>query len=295
VSPGDLPCRCVPAVQPREVDTELFRGESASIGRFRCPVDHRSFSETWPATECLVVFPRTAVWIRHEGSVRFLADSTVATIYNRAQRYDRFVASADGDRCDWFGVSDELAREIAAALDPSVADRERPFRFEWAPSTARLYYRQREVLRAVERGELDACAAEEAIIGVVASVVALAYGQPDFPRLRASARRRALVDAARLEILRGLDENRSVRSLADSLGSSPFHLCRVFRAYTGRTMHEYRTELRLRRVLDWFHESKRATIGEIALRAGFASHSHLVQSMARHLRVTPTIARLALR
>ncbi len=103
------------------VDTDAFRSASAALGRFRCPVDHPSFRDAWPIPECIVVFPRTSVWIRHQGSRRFLADPSIATIYNRAQRYERSAASPDGDRCDWFAVSDALAREIAGAFEPAAA------------------------------------------------------------------------------------------------------------------------------------------------------------------------------
>jgi AraC family transcriptional regulator len=240
------------------------------------------------------VFPRTAVWIQNEGARRFLADPSLTTIYNRAQRYRRFAADDDGDRCDWFAVSDDVAREIAAAFDPAAGALERPFRFQSAPSTATLYYRQREVLCGIERGELDAFAAEEAIIGVVTSVLAHAYGRSPEPlahRGPANARRRALAEAARLEILRTLHENRSVSDLAAALDTSPFHLCRVFRAQTGRTMHEYRTELRVRRALDLLGEQRSATLAEIAHRLGFASHSHFVRALRRYIGVTPTSAR----
>jgi methylphosphotriester-DNA--protein-cysteine methyltransferase len=38
--------------------------------------------------------------------------------------------------------------------------------------------------------------------------------------------------------------------IAETVGASMFHLCRCFRAGTGLTLHEYRTQLRLRGALE---------------------------------------------
>ncbi len=42
----------------------------------------------------------------------------------------------------------------------------------------------------------------------------------------------------------------TVVDIARRLGTSPFHLCRVFRELTGQTMHEYRTQLQVRDSLE---------------------------------------------
>ena len=44
-------------------------------------------------------------------------------------------------------------------------------------------------------------------------------------------------------------------ALACALQCSVFHLCRVFREYYGLTIHQYRSQLRLRKSLEWFGES----------------------------------------
>jgi len=116
------------ADESRLVNDAVFQTERVAIGVFRCPVSYPGFRNTGPIDRCIVVFPRTSVWIQHEGSRRFLADPTVATIYNRAQEYERFAASPDGDRCEWFAVADDLAREIAATRDEPALNSERPFR-----------------------------------------------------------------------------------------------------------------------------------------------------------------------
>ncbi len=295
-----LPRHCSDDAPSHIVDMAVFSTPRAEIGTFRCPSTHPDFREAGRISRCLVVFPRTGVWIRHEGSRAFLADPSIATIYNRAQRYERFVASPDGDRCEWFGVSDDLAREIAGAFDPSAADAERPFRFEWAPSAGGLYVRQRVLARRALARDLDVLEGEEAVIGIVAAVIGAAHAHVPRPRAhgaRAAGRHRALADAARAELLRTMRENRSVGDLASAIGTSPYHLCRVFRACTGRTMHEHRTALRVRVALERLEHapSAGANLATLAHDLGFASHAHFVRAMRQHAGATPSAARALVR
>ena len=282
------------------VDTPVFRGHKTAIGAFRCPSDHPSFRDSGPTSDFLVVFPRTSVWIRHEGSQAFLADPNVVTIYNRAQRYERRPQSPDGDRCDWFAVSGAVAREIAGTFEPVAGESERPFRFQWSRSTPALYLRQRTLMRRVERGEADALETEQEVMGIVASVLALAHGQTPraMGRRTSSIRRhRELADAARTELMRAPQLNRSVHDLALAIGTSPYHLCRVFLACTGKTLHQYRLELRTRHALELLEGAAVTppTLSALAHQLGFASHSHFVLAMRRQFGATPSVVRKALR
>ena len=280
------------------VDTTIFRARDVSIGAFRCPVTYASFRDTGPIERHIIVFPRTGVWIQHEGARRFLADPSVVTIYNAAQRYERFPESPAGDNCDWFGVSDALAREIVRHFDQGAAESDRPFTFAWAPSSARVYARQRLLLHRALANELDSLGGEEAVIELIATVIGSAYGASPRPRGQRRAavqRRHDLAAAARAELLRTFTDNRSVTEIAVSIGSSPFHLCRVFRACTGRTLHEYRNELRIRAALDSLADPARATnLSAIAHDLGFASHSHFVRAMRRATDFTPSALRAEL-
>jgi AraC-like DNA-binding protein len=102
-----------------------------------------------------------------------------------------------------------------------------------------------------------------------------------------------LAEAAKAELQRTLGENRSVHDIASSLGTSPYHLCRVFRACTGRTLHEHRTELRVRAALEMFEGSSegQTSLSRVAHTLGFSSHSHFVQAMRLRAGMTPGSAR----
>lgn len=282
-----LPRHC-PEREPRALDTIVYEGGGVTLGRFRCDRSHPSFRDTGPIREAVVVFPRTSVWIRHEGSRKFVADPNVITIYDRGQRYERFPIADAGDRCDWIALSDPLAREVAGSHAPAAAESpERPFKFERAPGNARLSARQRILGERAANGRATALEIEEEGMSIVSAVLALAHARDrEAPRrARAAARRRDLAEAARAELARSPFENRSVRDIARALGTSPFHLCRVFREETGQTMHAYRVGIRLRHVMD---EIGTRNLSAVAHAAGFASHSHLVGVCRREVGVTPS-------
>jgi AraC-like DNA-binding protein len=229
-----------------------------------------------------------------------VADPNVVTIYNRAQRYERAPLSPDGDRCDWFAISDQTARDIVGAFDPGAAEQDRgPFRFQRVPSTPSLYLAQRRLMQGAATGVTDALETEEAVVDIVARVLALAYQRVPQPLgcgTTARRRRQDLVELAKAELVRTVTVNRSVADLARTVGTSVFHLCRIFRAYTGRTMHEYRSELRVRLALELLSGAQtRGSLSTVAHHLGFASHSHFVRLCQRNFGAPPRVVREQLR
>ena len=78
----------------------------------------------------------------------------------------------------------------------------------------------------------------------------------------------------------------SVSSIAKVLETSAFHACRVFRSRTGYTLHGYLTEQRLRRALVQLEEGQ--DLRDLAVRLGFANHSHFTAHFRRAFGVTPS-------
>lgn len=248
------------------------------------------FRDSGPIRQPCVVFPRTAVTIAHEAGPPFLADATVATLYNEGQRYERRAVSAGGDRCDWYAVTPALAREVARTLDPVVDDTPRPIRHAQAPVDVQLYRRQRRFFRAVADGRLaDPLAIEETTLSLVQD--ALGRASADASRRERACRHRGrlgLVEAACRLIARHFTAQLTLSSLSARLGCSPFHLCRAFRAITGTTLHAYQNDLRLRAALEAVESGRPLT--DIALDHGFSSHSHFTEAFHRAFGVPPSRA-----
>ena len=279
----------------RPLDEYVFDSGTARAARFTCTPGDSRFRDSGPTSNPLVAFPRRSVWIRHAGKRPFLADPSVATIYNQGQEYTRSVVSEDGDRSEWFAVSPTLAREIAAEIDPRSQDHpDRPFLKPYAPIDSSLYLRQRLLFSRIERGLVDPLEAEQSIIELVATVIGCAHGSVPAPRhVRAAESHHDLVQRARALLAGSMSHRFSLGELARALSVSEFHLCRVFREQTGLTLHEFQTELRLRCGLELLADT-RLDISRIAMELGFSSHSHFSDTLRRRFSRTPTSIRRSL-
>jgi len=276
------------------LDTIVFETPLVRAARFRCGARDPRFRDSGPATNCAVVFPRTAVWIRNSGSRSFVADPSLATIYNPGQEYTRNVISSDGDRCEWFAVSTEVAIEIALSFDKRSADKfERPFSREFAPIDHDLYLAQRTTFTRLERRSIESFEAEESIIGLVTAVIGRAYAATRSPRSVDRDWQLDLVERAKASLSRTLCNRQSLGDLARELDVSPFHLCRVFREHTGRTLHDFKTDLRLRCALEMLTDSP-SDLSRIAFECGFSSHSHFTSAMKSRIGRTPSAVRASL-
>lgn len=276
----------------------VFRTESVRIGRFRCPVGYREFAHCGRPRSHLVAFPRSSVWIHSMRSRPFVADPGVATIYNPGDEYERSPISPDGDRCEYFGVSEDIALAIAEELEPAGrrASGREVFAIAYMPVELSLYAHQRAVYAGIRRGEIEPLEAEEQVIAIVAATVA---GR-GVRRVQAPASRstdtlhKDLAMRAKAVLSRDLAEPVSVSALANELGASPYHLCRVFRRQVGTTLHRYRLELRVRAALERIARPG-ADLSEVALELGFSSHSHFTTVIRQRLGMPPSAARSLLR
>ena len=271
----------------QSLDTLVFESPLVRAAHFRCEARDPRFRDSGPVENCIVVFPRTAVWLTYAGSRPFVADPSLATIYNSGQEYRREPISREGDHCEWLAVSPSIAREISDSFDEAASDNwDRPFAAKSAPVERDLYLSQRAFFTRLERGELSTLEAEETIIGLVSSVIARAY---DELRIRRDDTEWQidLVERTKASLLAKLCDRQSLGDLATEMGVSPFHLCRVFRRRTGQTLHEYKTDLRLRRALHLIGERSH-DLSRIALECGFSSHSHFTSAMRGMFGRTPS-------
>jgi AraC-like DNA-binding protein len=262
------------------------------VGAFEARLHDPWFRDSGPISTFLFVFPRTSVTIAHVGDAPVVADRNTVMFYNREQVYTRGALSPAGDRCDWFSIPREAAVDAVAAFDPAAQGRDRPFSFPAGPCSAAVYARQRRLVAAAfERPDRDL---DDEILDLLREVVAAAHRArgvaPVRSSPRAARRRRDLVEAARSAVARSYRERPGLAGLAAQLGTSPFHLSRAFKEEIGTGLHEYVTQLRLRRALELL-EDPRAALTEIALDLGFSSHSHFTAAFRRAFAAPPSAFR----
>jgi AraC family transcriptional regulator len=111
------------------------------------------------------------------------------------------------------------------------------------------------------------------------------------PNSRPTSDRHAeLIARALAHAERHLDEPLTAETLADGAAMSRHHFHRVFRAYTGYSVANYITLLRLRRVCALL-VSGHEPVSDIELTVGHASAQALAQAMRRDLDTTPMAVR----
>lgn len=217
---------------------------------------------------------RRGAFTYHLGARAFLGDATTALLHLEPAGYRVSHPGPDGDEVTVVELAGETLPELFGPA-PGVS-------WPVAPATQLRHHR---VVRALARGALDALAAEEAVLGLVAELARQAAVPP-----RLSPRDRRLVDGARARLHADLDRNLALTDVAADLGASPFHLMRTFRAATGLSVRAWRRRARVLEALARIAAGEE-DLGALAVRVGFAHHSHLTDSCREVLGAPPSALR----
>ncbi len=270
---------------------ELYRAGSLAVGTFRCRPGDDAFDGGW-IEHPTIVFPRTCVKITQEGTDTVLADPNTVVLYRGGQEYSRAAVDSIGDHCEWFEVDPAWMREAAAPYDPELTAPDAPaVRHTHAPSQPEAYVLQRSLTRMLGAAgpAPTGLVVEEALLRLVDLVIPPAYVR------RASvdavgavgAEHVGLVDDAKAHMALNFNRPLSLSDIGAAVGSSRFHLARVFRRTTGTSLHRYLTSLRLRAALNRMTDSSEG-LADIAVAVGFSSHSHLTQAFRQAFGTTPS-------
>lgn len=248
--------------------------------------------------------PETArhhqVWLQRVGShsldtdgCRVVAEPGSAVLHSEGQEYEtRSVAGAPQASTVLF----LRPADVADLLEGSVG--ERGLRFpapavSLSAAAAVAHFRLNVLLRGkpaspVEVEVVGLSLAGELLRGVRSRGSAGARGST--VRHRTVRQRRRLVHEAPEYLAAHLSRRLLLVDVARAVGSSPFHLSRLFRSETGTPIHRHLVRLRLFAALD------RVAAGEddlsrLALDVGFGSHSHCTTGFRRELGRPPTAIR----
>lgn len=172
-------------------------------------------------------------------------------------------ASGDAER----GSSDGGHRAIAAT----------------APALLRYHQYRNALVYASRNGVLSDLAAEEESLAIL-DLARAGDGRRGGPGQYAA--HQLLADRARMLLAAAPGDSHRLGDVARSLGVSPFHLARVFRAQVGMPMHRYLVHLRLALALEQLGDGEN-NLSALALRLGFATHSHFSSAFRRTFGRTP--------
>lgn len=272
---------------------QIYKGSFFHIGQFRRGPKHPNFCGPHQIGGTLIVFPRTSVTITHAGKTPVVADANTVMFYNDRQVYSRAKLSDQGDLCEWFAFDTELVTDAIRSFDARVDDHPRePFPFSHGPSDTKSYLLQRIVVNHILGDQQpDALFIEETVMQILNRAIENSYRQRGVHPCKAKvAQEREVVDAIQKILATCFEQNPSLAEIATKLSYSPFHLCRIFRKYTGQSIRQYLNELRLRTSLEYVMQGS-LDLTSLALKLGFASHSHFTEAFRKTFGKTPSLLR----
>ena len=277
--------------------TALVDTPTVRLGRFRCPPAGSEWqTENSIGPRANVVFPERPVTITRAATGPQLGDRNWAMLYPPGQRYRRQLVDPEGDDCTFVELSRGLYDDLLGADDLAVAafgaGRVLVGTATWLDYQATLAAADR-----AERDELPVLDVESRLLTVLTAVLrepvsprdAAVSVRPRDVRSRGRATRR-VNEACRI-LATHLDERLTISTVADAVGLSAYHFCRQFRAATGLTVHAYRERLRLRQAFATCASTPSRNLSEVALSAGYASHSHMATNFRSSLSMSPSAVR----
>ena len=230
----------------------VYSTPALRVGVYRCPPGDALWHETNDniGERPHVVFPGTAVGLVRAGQ-RVVATPNDVVFYRPFETYERSLRDARGD------ISLFIAPQELDVPDAPLGQ-----------ADARSFLLARRLASRLQ--ERDALFVEETAAELIERALR---------RLVAGSGRRAatrrdrmeLVEACKDLLLARLDQPLSLSALAADLYVSPFHLTRVFRELTGRTLTAYLHDLRLRAAVDRLGE---ASLSRLAADLGYCTPSH---------------------
>ena len=271
-----------------QLNRVLYAGESVQVGVFDCPRAHPRFTNSGPADGHLVVFPRHAVGIEHPAREPVVASRAVITLYNPLQEYRRRALSDYGDRSVWLRFDRESVLGALAECGRDHAGLERQA-FDATHSHCALdtYLAQRRMTRALLRGKAEPVAVEDTAYALLRAAIGGIPGRPARRSPRADARHRQLASRCRELLATCYEESLTLDEIARRLATTPFHLSRVFRRWSGVTLHQHLLDLRLRAAVDRLIDEPGRRITDLGLELGFSTPSHFTQRFRQGFGTTP--------
>jgi AraC-like DNA-binding protein len=264
----------------RDETSTLWRCAGIQVDRERYHAERYSWREPHQDPLNAITLMRYGAYRRRADGVDHVVDVNNGCFLRRDETVTLANFTGEPEELTHVVVSDDfLAQLLAEPILPGG-----PFTV-----TPKVDLDHRILLRAIDHGADDA-EIEARVVDLTGTVVALRRADTvRGSRATTEHSHRSLVNDA-CEILHHTGGNISLQELARRVGSSPFHLSRVFRSMTGTTISQYRQRLRIHRVLDHLAEGEE-NLATLAQAVGFSDHSHMTRTVIAHLGEAPSVLR----
>ena len=251
----------------------VFESPSVVILDVTCMPEPQPPSDVEVEPAFAIGFPRQGVYIHETPEGRVIADPTVALFRSQGAEQTTIHPTGAGDS------NTEI--QFPAPIIESLLDRRGRFRRGSVPIANRLAVRHHRLLARARSGSSSLLEIEEEAVTLLRLLSFL-----PFP-CDTSERSRTLVANTREELGANYQENLDLATIARRVGSSPFHLSRVFKRATGRSMTDHRSTLRVRHVLNRLSEGA-DDLSRVAVEAGFYDHAHMTKEFRRRIGSVPS-------
>jgi AraC-like DNA-binding protein len=263
----------------------LHCGSLTKVGRFVCDAEHPEYEFTPALDNDVFVLPRNPLWLRRNDET-FLFVEPGGVLLHRAGSEIQRRQNQFGDNAYWFGIHPDLFAETLARF--ALPENEMGGAGILPPA---LRFRLTALIADIEQGVVDDLEAEEKILSIFTEICEYRSGvrqQQSGMKIDTKNRRKQLVEQAKEYIDTHLGDAISLDAVAAEIGTSPYHLCRVFKQVTGQSLNSYRTWQRLGRIVDDLVRPGSSSLNELALDAGFSSHSHMSRVFQQEVGLSPS-------
>lgn len=272
--------------------TILFDSDIVRVRAVRCCAPAGGCAATeWSETHS-IVFAETGVFMKHlSRNSAVVADRGHAVFFTADRPYRVSHPMPGGDDCLVLELPPVALADALHSVDPDSAERpEAPFRRPAVPLPPYVVARRRLLHHRIVRGVASALEVEEGAVALFRASVRTSAEHVREPRSRDVMRRTGIAESAQLIIASQATTRFTLRTLAQLIGCSPFHLAHVFRDTIGVSIHQYQLRVRLGAALDEVVDSGRG-LSAIAVDAGFTHHSHFSAAFRRAFGITPSALR----
>jgi AraC-like DNA-binding protein len=272
--------------------TILFNSDIVHVRAVHCCAPAGGCAPTEWSEKHSVVFAERGVFMKHLGRhTAVVADRAHAVFFTADRPYRVSHPMPGGDDCLVLELTSPALAGVLQTVDPTSADRsDAPFRRAAVPLPPHVVARRRLLHHRIVRGVASVIEVEEGAVALLRESVRVLADDARGPFRRDTARQANVAEAAQLMIASQPTARWTLRTLAQSIGCSPFHLAHVFHDAMGVSIHQYQLRVRLGAALDEVVDSARG-LSAIAVDAGFTHHSHFSAAFRRAYGVTPSALR----
>jgi AraC-like DNA-binding protein len=260
----------------------LFSSESVRIADVECRAERSGCGPVEWCQSARIVIPRRGVFVVHRDEP-VVADVNSVLVFGTDEERRISHPVDGGDRVTVLHFSPEIMEEAMGNSGRHGT---------LHPTTQAAVHL---VTSALAQGRADELEGDEAALSLLARLARDVHATKP---LRAT-RRGAAIQRRRIEQVREMIAARpAVRwrldKIARAVNSSPYHLAREFRAFTGVSIGSHLRRLRIGLALHRLSEGE-SNLARIGTELGFAHHSHFSATFRATLGITPNAMRARLR